>query len=80
MEFKYFCEKCQYKCNYPSEWDEHLESKKHTGEKRKERCDGSHNLCAKRLKAVGPMDQFTMSSGSSGSYYKPILPAPQQLH
>ena len=39
MESKYYCEKCQYKCNYPSEWKEHLESKKHTGEKRKERCD-----------------------------------------
>ena len=39
MESKYFCEKCQYKCNYLSEWNEHLETKKHTGEKRKERCD-----------------------------------------
>jgi len=39
MEYKYFCEKCQYKCNYPSEWKEHIESKKHTGEKRKERSD-----------------------------------------
>ena len=39
MESKYFCEKCQYKCNYQSEWVEHLKSKRHTGEKRKERCD-----------------------------------------
>jgi ribosomal protein L35 len=38
-EFKYNCEKCQYKCNYLSEWNEHLTSKKHTGEKRKERSD-----------------------------------------
>jgi ribosomal protein L35 len=39
METKYNCEKCQYKCNYISEWNEHLTCKKHTGEKRKERCD-----------------------------------------
>ena len=39
MESKYFCEKCQYKSNYQSEWVEHLESKRHTGDKRKERCD-----------------------------------------
>ena len=39
METKYNCEKCQYKCNYLSEWNEHLTCKKHTGEKRKERCD-----------------------------------------
>ena len=39
MESKFFCEKCQYKCNYLSEWNEHLLSKKHTGEKRKARSD-----------------------------------------
>ena len=39
MESKYNCEKCQYKCNYLSEWNEHLETKKHTGEKRKCRND-----------------------------------------
>ena len=39
MESKYYCEKCQYKCNYLSEWNEHLLSKKHTGEKRKQRND-----------------------------------------
>jgi hypothetical protein len=39
MDKKYNCEKCQYKCNYLSEWNEHLECKKHTGEKRKERSD-----------------------------------------
>jgi ribosomal protein L35 len=39
MEKKYNCEKCQYKCNYLSEWNEHLLSKKHTGEKRKPRND-----------------------------------------
>jgi hypothetical protein len=39
MESKYFCEKCQYKCNYQSEWNDHLLCKKHTGEKRKPRSD-----------------------------------------
>jgi len=39
METKYNCEKCQYKCSYLSEWNEHLTTKKHTGEKRKERSD-----------------------------------------
>ena len=39
MEKKYNCEKCQYKCSYLSEWNEHSSSKKHTGEKRKERSD-----------------------------------------
>jgi ribosomal protein L35 len=39
METKYNCEKCKYNCNYLSEWTEHLNTKKHTGEKRKERSD-----------------------------------------
>jgi ribosomal protein L35 len=39
MEKKYNCEKCQYKCSYLSEWNEHSTSKKHTGQKRKERSD-----------------------------------------
>ena len=38
-EFKYNCEKCQFKTTYLSHWNEHLISKKHTGEKRKERSD-----------------------------------------
>jgi ribosomal protein L35 len=49
MESKFNCENCQYKCNYLSEWKEHLETKKHTGEKRKERNDkvllDKCNLC-----------------------------------
>jgi hypothetical protein len=39
MDFKFNCEKCYYSCNYLSEWNEHLTTKKHTGEKRKERSD-----------------------------------------
>ena len=38
-EFKYNCEKCQFKTIYLSHWNEHLTSKKHTGEKRKQRND-----------------------------------------
>jgi len=38
-EQKYNCEKCQYRCNYVSEWSQHLTTKKHTDEKRKERSD-----------------------------------------
>ena len=30
METKYDCEKCQYKCSYLSEWNDHLICKKHT--------------------------------------------------
>ncbi len=37
--FKYHCEKCIFSTNYLSHWNEHLESKKHTGEKRKQRND-----------------------------------------
>jgi ribosomal protein L35 len=39
MESKYYCKKCQFKCNFISIWNEHLLSKTHTGEKRKERND-----------------------------------------
>ena len=39
MESKYNCEKCVFKCNYLSEWNDHLGCKRHTGEKRKERSD-----------------------------------------
>jgi hypothetical protein len=39
MGSKYYCKKCDFKCNYDSHWNEHLESKRHTGEKRKDRSD-----------------------------------------
>jgi len=39
MESKYVCEKCNFNSNYLSHWNEHLVSKKHTGEKRKVRSD-----------------------------------------
>lgn len=39
MNNKYICEKCEYSCIYLSEWKEHTITKKHTGEKRKERND-----------------------------------------
>ena len=39
MNFKYNCETCEYKCKYLSEWNDHLKTNKHTGNKRKERCD-----------------------------------------
>lgn len=37
--FNFECEKCKFKCNYISQWNDHLLSKRHTGEKRKERTD-----------------------------------------
>lgn len=37
--YKFECEKCEFKCNYISQWNDHIVSKRHTGEKRKERCD-----------------------------------------
>jgi hypothetical protein len=39
MESKYYCGKCEFKCNHESHWSEHIKSKRHCGEKRKERCD-----------------------------------------
>ena len=36
---QYYCEKCSFHANYLSHWNNHLESKKHNGEKRKERSD-----------------------------------------
>lgn len=39
QETKYNCEMCQFRCNHLSLWNEHMACKKHTGEKRKERCD-----------------------------------------
>ena len=39
MEPKFNCEKCMFKCNYLSEWNEHVICKRHTGEKRKSRSD-----------------------------------------
>ena len=38
-ETKYYCEKCNFNTNYMSHWNEHLESNKHNGKKRKERSD-----------------------------------------
>lgn len=39
MESKYWCEKCNFNCDYLSIWNQHLLSNKHTGNKRKERND-----------------------------------------
>lgn len=36
---KFECNKCHFKCGFISQWNDHINSKKHTGEKRKERCD-----------------------------------------
>lgn len=36
---KFECEKCQVKYCFVSQWNERINSKKHTGEKRKKRCD-----------------------------------------
>jgi len=36
---KFDCNKCDFRCKYVSQWNEHIASKKHTGEKRKLRCD-----------------------------------------
>jgi hypothetical protein len=36
---KFECDKCQFNCNFVSQWNDHINSKRHTGEKRKERCD-----------------------------------------
>ena len=39
MESKFNCEKCNVSFNYKSKYEEHLISKKHKGEPRKERSD-----------------------------------------
>jgi ribosomal protein L35 len=36
---KFKCEKCQFKCGFISQWNDHINSKRHTGEKCKERND-----------------------------------------
>ena len=42
---KFECNKCQFKCNFISQWNDHINSKRHTGEKRKERCDKILSNC-----------------------------------
>jgi hypothetical protein len=38
--FKFYCDKCDYKCDYPAHWKQHIESDKHLNEgKRQPRCD-----------------------------------------
>lgn len=41
----FVCDKCQFKCNFVSQWNDHINSKRHTGEKRKERCDKILSNC-----------------------------------
>ncbi len=38
-EFKYICEKCNYKCDYISQWNKHIETELHKTGKRKKRTD-----------------------------------------
>jgi hypothetical protein len=37
---KFICDKCDYKCDYPAHWAQHIESAKHLNDgKRQPRCD-----------------------------------------
>jgi hypothetical protein len=36
-EYKYICEKCNYKCDYISQWNKHIETELHKTGKRKKR-------------------------------------------
>ena len=38
-EYKYSCEKCVYKCNYISQWNNHINTELHKTGLRKKRSD-----------------------------------------
>ena len=39
LKKEFYCDKCDYKCNYESHWKQHTETKKHNEIKRKTRSD-----------------------------------------
>ena len=39
MEYKHICEKCDYKCNFDSQWKIHCDTELHKTGKRKKRTD-----------------------------------------
>ena len=39
MEYKHVCEKCNYRCNFESQWIKHCETELHKTGKRKKRTD-----------------------------------------
>ena len=39
IEYKHICEKCNYKCNFISQWNKHIETELHKTGKRKKRTD-----------------------------------------
>ncbi len=39
MEYKYICYKCNFKCNYNSYWEKHINTELHKTGKKKERSD-----------------------------------------
>jgi len=39
MEYKHICEKCNYRCNFESQWIKHCETELHKTGKRKKRTD-----------------------------------------
>jgi hypothetical protein len=39
MEYKHICDKCNYKCNFESQWIKHCETELHKTGKRKKRTD-----------------------------------------
>jgi hypothetical protein len=39
VEYKYMCEKCDYKCNFVSQWNLHINTELHKTGKRKKRTD-----------------------------------------
>jgi ribosomal protein L35 len=38
-DYKYNCEECNYRCKYESLWKQHMSSKKHQNQDRKQRSD-----------------------------------------
>jgi hypothetical protein len=46
QEFKYYCEKCNYKCNIISNWEKHINTVLHNTGKKKIRSDCKEfNIC-----------------------------------
>ena len=43
-EYKYSCEKCEYKCNYISQWNNHINTELHKTGLRKKRSDCKEDI------------------------------------
>lgn len=69
-EYKYNCERCNYRCNENSKWDKHINTEKHKTGKNKKRSDYKEepykcNICEYKTRNNALYKQHTLNYHST---------------